>query len=237
MDNIYLVLCVDTCRQHPDMFESHRKVVKALKELGCQVIPFQASPFIASGSTAFEIWSAMMNEANVEPFLETITKEDPSDQKTESPNALKLLLSSIFYKLWGGKRTHTIPAALLAALDGLLPYVPKSHSDALIKLGQTLKQELSDMLGNDGVILWPGLPTPAPRHDEPLFRLFDSANTSILNTLEFPSAALPLGLGSRSKLPVGCQVVANHKQDHLCIAVAMYLESKGIAKSPSPYDR
>lgn len=219
------------------MYDSHRNVAKSLMELGCNVISFTDHPSLTFTATAFEIWSAMMDEANVEPFLDTITRGPSRDvaQSLKRPSAVKLLISSIFYKLWGGERTHTIPAAALAALDGLLPYLPAGHSTRLLKLGRELKQDISAVLGDNAVIIWPGLPTPAPRHDEPLLRLFDSSHTSILNTLEFPSIAVPLGLGSKSKLPVGCQVVANHKQDHLCIAVAMYLESKGIANSPNPF--
>jgi Asp-tRNA(Asn)/Glu-tRNA(Gln) amidotransferase A subunit family amidase len=47
--------------------------------------------------------------------------------------------------------------------------------------------------------------------------------------------AIPLGLGSKSKLPVGCQIVSNHSNDHVCMAVAMFLEEHGVATSPSPF--
>ena len=51
----------------------------------------------------------------------------------------------------------------------------------------------------------------------------DWAYTAIFNVMELPSTQVPLGLGSEG-LPLGCQVVARHFQDHRSVAVALQLE-------------
>jgi len=51
----------------------------------------------------------------------------------------------------------------------------------------------------------------------------------IINVMELPSTLVPLGLSEDGK-PFGVQVVANHGNDHLCIAVAAALQKKGVAR-------
>jgi fatty acid amide hydrolase 2 len=50
------------------------------------------------------------------------------------------------------------------------------------------------------------------------------AYTAIFNVMEMPSTQVPLGLGARG-LPLGVQVIAPRRSDHLSIAVAMALET------------
>jgi fatty acid amide hydrolase 2 len=75
----------------------------------------------------------------------------------------------------------------------------------------------------------PNLPTPAPEHGfQFLLRASESGATGLLNVLEFPTIAIPLGLDENG-LPVGVQVIANHGNDHLCISIARALQDAGIA--------
>jgi hypothetical protein len=53
----------------------------------------------------------------------------------------------------------------------------------------------------------------------------DSTATSIWNVLELPVTQVPLGLSCEG-LPLGVQVVAGNGNDHLSIAVALFLEQK-----------
>lgn len=92
-----------------------------------------------------------------------------------------------------------------------------------IKLREQLENIFKEMLGDDGVFLYPTHPTPAPYHNEPLLKPFNFAYTGIINCLGMPATHIPLGL-SREGLPIGIQVVANHNNDRLCLAVAEELE-------------
>lgn len=92
-----------------------------------------------------------------------------------------------------------------------------------LKLRENLEKLFTEMLGDDGIFLYPVHPTPAPYHNEPLLRPMNFAYTAIINCLGLPTTAIPLGL-SREGLPIGIQVVANHNNDRLCLAIAEELD-------------
>jgi hypothetical protein len=60
--------------------------------------------------------------------------------------------------------------------------------------GRLLKEELGARIG-EGVLLYPPLPRPAPRHTKGLLEMIclsmDSAATSIWNVLELPVTQVP----------------------------------------------
>lgn len=88
-----------------------------------------------------------------------------------------------------------------------------------LKLREDLERSFSELLGDDGVFFFPSHPTTAPYHNEPLVRPFNFSYTAIINCLGLPATTVPLGLSSEG-LPIGIQVIANHNQDRLCLAVA-----------------
>ncbi|CAG9767330.1 unnamed protein product [Ceutorhynchus assimilis] len=83
--------------------------------------------------------------------------------------------------------------------------------------------EMSDLLGKDGVFLYPTHPTSAPYHNQPLAKPFNFSYTGIINVLKLPATHIPMGL-DRNGLPIGIQVISNEENDRLCIAVARELE-------------
>ena len=129
-------------------------------------------------------------------------------------------------KLLFARSEHTLPALGLALVERLPEAFP-ALCTKLEQRGRYLRTRLREALG-DGIMLYPTLPTCAPLHDEPLWRIFDSGATSIFNVMEFPVTAVPLGT-STAGLPLGIQVVANHGQDHRSIGVALALENANVA--------
>lgn len=93
-----------------------------------------------------------------------------------------------------------------------------------VKERDDLLHEFEDMLGNDGVFIYPTHPTIAPYHNEPIARAFNFSYTAIFNVLGLPCTSVPLGLGNNERLPIGLQVVASRNQDRLCLAVASEFE-------------
>ena len=70
-----------------------------------------------------------------------------------------------------------------------------------------LRLLLQELLGDDGVLLFPSHATPAPFHSQPLFRPFNFAYTNaVINVLLLPTTQCPLGLGSEGNVPLGIQV-------------------------------
>lgn len=64
---------------------------------------------------------------------------------------------------------------------------------------------MQELLGDDGVLLLPSYPEPAPYHNKMIFTFLGSAYCSIVNALGVPATQVPLGIGSCG-VPVGIQV-------------------------------
>ena len=131
-----------------------------------------------------------------------------------------------------GRSPHTLPAiglGLLESVEGLSP----GRSARWMRRGLALKREISDLLGDDGLLLYPPYTRPAPRHHTPLLPPFQWVYTAIFNALELPVTQVPLGLDRRG-LPLGVQVVASHGRDHLSIAAARWLEEDLGGWTPPP---
>ncbi|CAK1555766.1 unnamed protein product [Leptosia nina] len=130
------------------------------------------------------------------------------------------IFKEIIKNIFGCSKHTFVPLAM-----GLIVKVDLKSEEyrTFIELGQRLESLFKNMLGDDGVFLFPTHPTAALFHSEPLFRPFNFSYTSVFNTLGFPATTVPLGL-NRQGVPIGVQVVANHYNDRLCLAVAEELE-------------
>ncbi|KOC67138.1 Fatty-acid amide hydrolase 2 [Habropoda laboriosa] len=118
---------------------------------------------------------------------------------------------------------HTLIALLTATFERFTVKHGSEKHTKLIQESKDLYRELQDILGEDGVFLYPTHPTAAPLHHEPLVKPFNFSYTGIINVLGLPATACPLGLNSQG-LPIGIQIVGGLNQDHLTIAVAEELE-------------
>ncbi|XP_005176413.1 fatty-acid amide hydrolase 2-B [Musca domestica] len=122
-----------------------------------------------------------------------------------------------------GASKHTLIALLTALLDKSQPQHGSSKYHYLVKKRNDLRDEMQQLLGDNGVLIYPTHPTVAPYHNEPIIRPINFSYTGIVNVLGFPATNIPLGLGSEG-VPLGVQVIANFNQDRLCLAVAEELE-------------
>ncbi|XP_068164379.1 fatty-acid amide hydrolase 2-A-like [Antennarius striatus] len=193
-----------------DLIDIQRKVVERLEtDLGVKVqevrlLELRYSP---------QIWESYMNLP---------------DKEGKPPQTIAKLMGEPGRPVWPlwellkrivGKSEHTMAAIVVALLE---KFKSKPSSFA-IQQKEKLQKKIEDMLGNDGVILYPPQPRVAPKHHHPLFTLYDFSYTGIFNTLGLPVTQCPLGLGEEG-LPLGVQVVAGKMQDHLTLEVALYLE-------------
>lgn len=171
---------------------------------------------------AFEIWSALMNSAQPQPFAEQL------GQGRRIPVAREFLKWSL------GQSPHTLPALVLAAVERL----PMPHA-RYARLGAELREKLIAEIGADGVLLLPPYTSAAPLHNAPMLRPFDFAYCGLFNVLGFPVTQVPLGL-NRKGLPLGVQVIGIPGNDVVTIAVAQALERRfggWVAPVLSPKNR
>ena len=135
--------------------------------------------------------------------------------------------------LWAtGRSEHTTPAIGLALLERL-PVVHGAAAARWVEMGAELRRELVDAMGPKGVMLYPPYARTVPRHGAPLRGFVHWIYTAILNVLELPATAAPIGLDPDG-LPLGLQIVAPHGADHRSIAVAVELERAFGGWRPPP---
>lgn len=79
-----------------------------------------------------------------------------------------------------GQSDHTT-AALQAAIVDALPRVFEANEDFVISKRAQLKREISELLGEDGILLFPSLPRSKYYHSEPLFCPLDFVYAGIWN--------------------------------------------------------
>ena len=138
-----------------------------------------------------------------------------------SPNPPINPFVELLYWLTGRCR-HTFPSIGAS----LVEKIPSSAEDdaEMRKLRDSLLQELEELLGNDGVFIYPTHPRPAPYHNETVLTPFNCGYTGIFNVLGVPVTAVPMGLAPKEEVPTGIQVVASRYCDRLTLAVAVELE-------------
>ncbi|MDC0681961.1 amidase [Sorangium atrum] len=193
-------------RVSADLVAAQRKAAEALAACGATVVEARIDLL----ARALDIWTAMVGTSGGVTFRALLGGGRPVSLPRELAR-------------WSVRRsTHTLPAlglALLEDVGGLLP----ARVERALELGKALRAELVSRIGEQGVMLYPSYPSPAPRHYAPLLPPFQWTYTAVLNVMEMPATQVPLGLNGEG-LPLGVQVAAIHGNDHVTIAVAEHLE-------------
>lgn len=208
---------VRTIKVHPVLGDGRMKIdapVKAaveraavaLQEQGCAVGEIDPQRFRG----AFRIWSSMLSAAGSPPQTVLL-----GDGRRVRP-VLELM------RLAMGRSEHTFPALLLAAIEPLSHLQPGIARKA-IAAGLALRDALENILGDDGVLLYPPYSALALPHRRPLLRPFDAMCTGLFNVLEFPGTVVPTGLTAEG-LPTAVQILAGRGHDHLTLAAAGAVE-------------
>ncbi|VDM60810.1 unnamed protein product [Angiostrongylus costaricensis] len=117
-------------------------------------------------------------------------------------------------KFFLGRSNHTLPGIIGAIID---------NTDALSYKRDLLIRELKELLGSDGIFLFPSWPSTALFHNQPLLAPINFAYTALFNAIAFPAIQCPMGL-DKNGLPLGVQIVAAPNSDRLLIAAAKDLE-------------
>ena len=186
----------------PELGAAQAKAAAALARLGCDFTEKRVERLKKS----FPIWTAKVSVKGTTPFGTLLGNGKPINPAKE------LALYAL------GKSAHTLPALALAAVEKIP--VPVAR---WLKEGDLLREELTSLIGKNGVMLFPSYSQPAPKHNAPLFHFDHWLYTGIINAMGFPSTQVPLGL-SKNGLPLGVQVISLPGNDHVTVAVALELE-------------
>jgi fatty acid amide hydrolase 2 len=193
-----------------ELHVAHERAVRALERRGMRVRTAKPRALAAQ----FDIWSAMMGLATDTPFGTMLGEGRPISPFVE------------LGKLAAGTSQHTI-MALLTAITDPLPRLFPAQARKLADAGRALRVELSDLMGDGGLWLYPPYTRVAPPHGQPvrdaLVLRMPFAYFGIVNVLEMPATQVPLGL-DREGLPLGVQVISREGNDHVTIHAALELE-------------
>uniref|UniRef100_A0A182VKT0 TFIIS N-terminal domain-containing protein n=3 Tax=Anopheles merus TaxID=30066 RepID=A0A182VKT0_ANOME len=130
------------------------------------------------------------------------------------------------FKYLLGMSKSDLPSVMIGPMQHIVNnYIPQSRLDFLDAQTEKLRKDFIDLLGTDGVFIYPGFPNTAHRHYRIFHKLVDTTYMMVFNTVGLPAASCMVGF-DREKLPIGVQIVAAPGQDHLIFAVAKELERR-----------
>ncbi|GFG29557.1 hypothetical protein Cfor_12374 [Coptotermes formosanus] len=152
--------------------------------------------------------------------LNDITSVHTSDHHPKPWKTIILDLLKFFTCL----SENTFPVICYAIAKKLSLLISGRRLAELKRRNASLRNELYELLGTDGVFLYPTFVDCANFHLENFYKFFNVTYTLIMNALEIPVTNCPVGMNGQG-LPIGIQVVAAPFQDRLSIAVANELQT------------
>ncbi|XP_025266444.1 fatty-acid amide hydrolase 2-like [Camponotus floridanus] len=143
---------------------------------------------------------------------------DANDPKLKKNPAIEIL------KIPFGLSQHTMQTTFHALMFEM--HFPFSESDIshYTKQGKGIRQKLLDLLGENGIFIYPTVRCPAVLSEFTFCETLNDVYCAIFNVFGFPAVHIPMGLNHEG-LPIGVQVIAAPYQDRLCLAVAKELET------------
>lgn len=117
-----------------------------------------------------------------------------------------------------GCSQHTFGAVFTKTIMNIITYKESIEHELKIHL-----QYLTNLLGDNGVIILPTFPITAPTGKLIQLLIINAVNCTLWNCFGFPATNVPMGF-DKNGLPIGLQVIAAPYQDRLCLALAKELE-------------
>lgn len=199
---------------HDAQRDAVRRAARALRERGADVREWDGPAF----EHAMQVYACMLTELDDGTGLETLLA---------GPDRLRLLRE--VPRLLRGTSNHSM-SSLMVVLGERFGKPSPASVIKMSRYGRQLRDEIDEHLGDDGVLILPTFPRPAPRHGTTLWRPFDLAYTALFNVTESPVTAVPTGLWNG--IPTGVQIVGRRHNDHLTISAAIELEAAGMRWVP-----
>lgn len=118
-----------------------------------------------------------------------------------------------------GKSDYTL-ASIFSLIDAILP---AENAEEMKKITKELDEQIEELLGDDGILIYPSTTFAAPYHYAAFVQLYNFSYWSIFNVLHMPATQVPIGVNSNG-LPLGVQIVAGKNRDRHTLAVAEELD-------------
>lgn len=192
-----------------DVAEGVQRAVGALRARGFQVGEWRPERI----NRSLEVWAFGLGHGTDTNFRDTLA---------DFGEPIRLRRQLLKWPL--RQSDHIGPSLGLAAIEQIVGRF-SGHGETMIQLRLDLQAEVEARLGDNAVLICPSFHRTAPRHRwECLAGTLGFSYSGVFNALELPATAVPTGLGARSGLPTGVQVVGSRRNDALTLAVAEQLE-------------
>lgn len=133
-----------------------------------------------------------------------------------------------FIKLTLGISKHTKESLLTLMLGSAIPN-DRSKAYPLCekfeKHAAEIKNEMESILGDQGVLIMPTLPTVAYKHHVSLMKTPDIRFTALFNVLQCPVSHATVRLDKKHRMPFGLSVAAKPYNDVITLAVAEEIDN------------
>ncbi len=116
----------------------------------------------------------------------------------------------------------TLPGLGAALIEKPGQLLKKRNQKFLEQAGR-MRELIEEKLGDNGVLICPVFPVPAPRHTRIWLDLMGVGYSGVINIMGFPATIIPI-YHRQDGVPVSVQVVAKRFGDHLALAAAKKLE-------------
>ena len=203
--------------------ETILRVVHLLnKRFGCRVKQVTLKDF----RFTTQMFLSVMKDDSSTPMIDLINEGNPD----------KLNVYTEFLKANIGLSKHTRHVTLFSVLQHNLPASNSKWIKDGVDMKVKLTREVQSMLGKKGVLLLPSYPGVAPTHGTTIPNNSNIGYFTALNLLELPATQVPVGVDSKTGLPLGIQVAANRFRDVQTLAIAELLENElGGWVPPAPF--
>ncbi|XP_014288802.1 fatty-acid amide hydrolase 2 isoform X2 [Halyomorpha halys] len=133
------------------------------------------------------------------------------------------------------RSSASMSCILYGLLKRILDLTPENVRTLLRQKTTKIHTIVTDLLGNDAVLLYPSFSEEAPLHHRLCSKILDVSYLSIFNVLGMPVTQCPVGM-TREGIPIGIQIVSAPHNDRLSLAVARALEKElgGWTLPPNP---
>jgi fatty acid amide hydrolase 2 len=162
---------------------------------------------------SFAIWSSVVSTSGDDDVCSILANGPPNPPVNPFYELLLWML---------GRGRHTFPVLAFCVTQNV--HNTPEEDAAFRSKRDSLLHDLENLLGDDGVFLYPTHPRPAPFHHETVITPFNFAYTAIFNIMGLPVSAVPMGMAPDKEVPIGIQVAASRFCDRLPLAVAVELE-------------
>lgn len=127
---------------------------------------------------------------------------------------------------------YTLGYTLLRFFISTKGFISEKNRKTYFELRDKLNTKILNLLGEDGVLLYPTFSGPAFYRRQQICKLPGAFYSIIFNVLGYPATQVPVGI--KNKLPIGFQIVAAPNQDRLCLAIAEQMEIAFDGWTPPP---